>query len=423
MRKKENKTSKGKGIGFLGFLVFAFVLVIAGNVILSQGLRLETIIVRSGSEENVIKAKGYIFRDQTVVYAPTDGYLYCEAAEDERVSRGETVMSIYKNQVNLSASNELKQVEEKISELSEGIRSADVFSSDPAKLEQTISQNLKGVPKAGARNNMERILDICDEVNLLIEKRRKISGEIEAVSPAKELEELKRKKAQLEEKYNIERTLIHAPKTGAFTSRIDGAEEKLSRKALENINSDYIKELDKLNIKIKTQEQISKGQPAGKIVDNFLWSIAAEIPKAEAEGLKSGDSMGIRLPDIGAQVIEGTISKITPEESGKVILVVNSNKYISAIYSMSRVTVEFVKNSYGGFRIPAKSLRMTDGVMGVYIVRNDKARFVPVELLYSGKDWVVVSEKGKDGLSQGTLKLYDELIVSGKDIYEGKVVR
>ncbi|MBR5155684.1 MAG: hypothetical protein IKW62_04290, partial [Clostridia bacterium] len=158
---KKNSRKKRKG-GFVGFLIFAFVLVVAGNVIFSYGDRLETTIVRSGSEEDMISATGYIFREQTVINAPSDGYLYCEANEDERVSLGEAVMYIYKNEINVSANNELKAIDEKISELSEGLRSSDVFSSDTAKIEQTIAQSLRKVPKLGAKGEMDSIATILD---------------------------------------------------------------------------------------------------------------------------------------------------------------------------------------------------------------------------------------------------------------------
>lgn len=419
---KKNKGKARKG-GFVGFLVFAFVLIVAANVIFSSGSRMETTIVRHGSEEDSVTAEGYFFREQTVMTAPTDGYIYCEAAEDQRVSLGEVVMYIYKNQVNLSASNELKAIEEKIRELSDGFRISEVYSSDTAKLEQTISQSLRIVPKAGARGDMQTIAEISETVNSLIEKRRIISGEQEPADQSHELEELKAQKAQLEKEYNIERTMVHAPNTGAFTSKIDGLEEKLQPSALDNISHDYLKELSRIPAETKTPERVAAGDPIGKIVNNFSWSVAALVDKNAVEGLSVGDSIGIRLPDAGIDTVSGTVSKICDGGSGKVILVANTNKYIDMIYSTSKATVEFVRNSYDGFRIPAKSLRVKDGVTGVYVIRSNKARFIPVKLLYNAEDWVVVAEITESAENPTVLKLYDELIISGKDIFDDKVVR
>ncbi len=421
---KEQKKNKAKKHGgFLVFLIAAFVLIIAINVSLSYGSRLETIIVRNGSEEDLLSADGYIFRKQTVVYAPVDGYVYCEAGENERVDSGQLVMNIYKNEINVSVNNELKKIEDEISELSESLRTSDVFSSDNAKIEQNISHQLRSVPKLGIKGSAKRVSEIKENVNKLIEKRRIISGEAQPVDREQKLKELKSKKEELEKQHNIEKTMVHSPLAGAFTSRIDGAEEMLDISALDSINNEYFRQLNKLSIKPESFEKVTSGQPIGKIVNNFSWSIAVQIPVKDAEGLNVGNELGIRLPDVASDMVTGKITNITSEEAGKVILVITTNKYIDSVYSLSKTKVELIKNSFGGFRIPAKSLRMTDGVMGVYVVRNDKAKFVPVELLYSGKEWVVVDEKMESAENPSVLKLYDELVVSGADIYDGKVVR
>ena len=420
---KARGKKKKKHIGCATVLFLALIALVVVNYTMSYGNRLDTTIVRSGTEEDHISGEAYIFREQTVIGAPTDGYLFCEAQEDERVSRGETVMYIYKNQINVAATNELKAVEKQIAQLSENMRTSEVFSSDTAKIEQTISQNLRRVPMLGAEDDISSVEAISEAVNELIDKRRIIMGEKTEEDNNKKLEDLKGQKARLEQEYNIERTIIHAPATGAFTSRIDGLEEMLSPKALETIDGAYIKELDKLSAQAKTTEKVQAGQPIGKIVNNFTWNIALQVPKREAEGLVVGDRVKVRFPDMGVETISAKITKITPEEGGKVIVVANSNKYLETIYSTSRADVELVRDFYDGLRIPAKSIRMLDGTMGVYVIRSNKARFIPVEMLYSGKDWVVVREIMESDSHPKVLKLYDELIVSGKNIYEGKVVR
>lgn len=421
---RKTKRKKKKHFGFIGFLIFAFVLIVVFNVTLSFKSRLTTTIVRRGSEEDLISAQGYIFRDQTIITAPGDGYLVCAADEDERVSLGETVMYIYKNEINLQANSEIKAIEEKIERLKEASYSGEIFSNDTAKLEQTISQNLRDVPRLAGRGDIEAVSEVSRAVDFLIEKRRIIAGEIEAPDSKAEIQKLEAEKAQLEQKYNIERTRVHAPVTGTFTARIDGLEEKLTLKALSEITPEYIKEIGKLFKEARVKEKTKQGEPIGKIVDNFGWSVAALVPQTEVEGLEAGDTINIRFPDLGVETISGTISRITPEVSGKVIMIVSTNRYVDKIYSASQVNVEFIKNYYDGYRIPAKSLRMTDGRMGVYVIRSGKARFITVDLLYNGKNWIVVSDKAEDSPDgKSALKLYDELIVSGNELYDGKVVR
>ncbi|MBO4940726.1 MAG: hypothetical protein J6D15_00720 [Clostridia bacterium] len=419
-REEKRKKKKGKR-SFVAFLIFAFALSIVINVALSYGGRIETMLVRTGTEEEIIKAKGYIFKDQTVIVSPAAGYVYCEVGDEQRVKIGETVMYIHKNQMDASAGSELKAIEEKIHKLSSNKIKDDVFSNDAAKIEQEILLALKDVPFLGFKNNIRGVSEIKDNVNSLIEGRMIIKGEAEPKDSIKELEELLARKAEIEKDYNIERTAVYAPRAGAFTSRTDGMEELLNTKKLGEISVDYIKELDKKFEKPVMLTKVKESDAVGKIVDNFSWSVAATVPFEQVEDMRVGDRIEFRLLDIGQDTISGTVSQIKQEEKGKAVLVVKSNRYVSNIYSTSRSEIEFIKHHYEGFKIPSESIRIIDGKTGVYIIKNDKARFVPVNILYNSKEWVIVAETLSSG--DTTLKLYDELIVNGKELYNNKVVR
>ncbi len=415
-RRKKRKSRRG----FITFLIGAFVLCIAVNVAMSFDNRLETMIVRTGTEEESVTAEGYLFREQTVIQAPAEGYLYCEADEEQRVKIGETVAYIYKNEISTSAMAELKAVEGEIAKLEGSSLKKDIYSNDTAKIEQSIAQELSRVPILGFQGRLDEIDTIKAEVNNLIEGRRIVTGEAEHKDNSEELQALKLKKAELEAKYNIERTIVHAPKAGAFTARTDGLEEMLDPKYVEEITPEYLKELNKKLTKAETDTRAEKGQPIGKIVNNFLWSVAALIPADIAEDIDVGDCIDIRFPEIDVSTIEATVSKITSEENGKVVVVVESNKYVDKIYSTSKMKVELIKHHYEGYKIPSRSIRINDGKTGVYVIRNDKARFLPVEIIYNSKEWVIAAESSDKG---STIKLYDELIVSGKNLYNNKVVR
>ncbi|MBO5955432.1 MAG: hypothetical protein J6Q10_01370, partial [Clostridia bacterium] len=319
-----------------------------------------------------------------------------------------------------SASSELKSLESEIKKLSAGSQTSDFYSRDTAKIEQTISQELKNISLLGYQNRMEDIAEICEKVAGLIESRRVITGETEAKDSALELENLKKRKAELEAKYNIERTAVHAPKAGVFTARVDGLEEILTNQALKELSPASIKELDKKSVQAKVSSKVESGKPIGKIVNNFNWNIGVLVPFEFAEDMDEGDIVDIRFTDIDVKTIKGTITRISPEEGGKVVLVINTNKYVDMIYSSSRVNVEIIKHHYEGFKLPSKSIRILDGKTGVYVIRNDKAHFISVDILYNSKEWVIAAESVAGG---STIKLYDELIVDGKNLYDNKVVR
>ncbi len=417
--KREKKKHKRKKIGYIGLFLSVFTILLIINI-LNFGGSVRTVVVRRGTEEETIPATAYIFREQTIVTTPKTGFLYCEAREDERVKSGEAIVSIYENEINSQANSELKTIEDKIKELSHNSLEVDVFSNDVARIEQDIATRLRSIPLYNYTNNIERIAEVRGETDKLIEKKRIILGEAEPNSNQQEIEKLKKRKAEIEQTNKVERTIIHSPKAGAFTARIDGMEELLSLDALANISPSYIKELGKQKISVKTAAKVNEGDAVGKIINNFTWSAASIVSKEDAEDIKIGDKLGIRFVNLGTDVVDGTVSKITSEENGKVVITVSSNKYVNMIYSTSKADVEYVKKRYKGLRIPAESIRIVNGVKGVYVIRSDIARFVPINILHNGKENVIVSEKMESG---ATIKLYDELVVGGKNIYDGKGVR
>ncbi len=419
--REERRKKKKSRRSFIAILIGALVLCVVVNIIMSSGNRLETMIVRIGSQEESLETEGLLFKEQTVIYAPADGYIYCEADEDERVKIGETVAYIYKNEIDTSVGNELKGVEAEIKRLSEGTVSEDVYSRDTAKIEQTIARKVRDIPRLGYGNRMEEIADIRDEVNDLIEGRRIINGEVEPTAKADELEALKKRKAELEAQYNIERTSVNAPKAGAFTARVDGLEEELSLDRLEEITPKLLKEQIKKDARVNSSTKVKKGDPVGKIVNSFKWYLAVNVSSDLAEDMDVGDTVDIRFTDIDVNTVKGTITQISAEEGGKVAVVLKSNKYVDMIYSASKVKVELIKHYYEGLKLPSRSIRIVDGKTGVFVIRNDKAQFIPVEVLYNNKEWVIAAESTSDGTT--TIKLYDELIVDGKNLYDDKVVR
>ncbi len=418
--RQERREKRKSRRGFITFLLGSFVLCIAVNAAMSFNDRLETMIIRTGTEEESIATEGYLFREQTVIPAQTSGYLYCVKDEEQRVKIGETLAYIYKNEINSTAMSELKSIDKEIAKLESGSQKKDIYSNDTAKIEQSIAEELGRIFDLGYQGRLDEIEIIKDEVNGLIEDRRIIAGEAQPKDNVQELEMLKQKKTALEAEHNIERALVHAPATGAFTSRVDGLEEMLDPKQLEGITPGYLASLNEKSAMTESESRVESGWPIGKIVNNFIWSVAALVPVDMAEDMTVGDSIDIRFPDVDIRTINGKVSKISSEEKGYVVVVVESNKYIDKIYSSSKVKIELIKHHHEGYKIPSKSIRIIDGRAGVYVIRNNRARFMPVEIIYNSKEWVIADEKSDENSS---IKLYDELIISGKDLYDNKVVR
>ena len=78
-----------------------------------------------------------------------------------------------------------------------------------------------------------------------------------------------------------------------------------------------------------------------------------------------------------------------------------------------------IKSEYSGLMVSRKALRVVDSVRGVYVVNGMQINFVPVNIIYSAEDFYIC-EKQTD--NDGVLKLYDSVVVKGKNLYDGKII-
>ena len=90
------------------------------------------------------------------------------------------------------------------------------------------------------------------------------------------------------------------------------------------------------------------------------------------------------------------------------------------MFSARRETIQIRLKEYTGLRVASSAVRVVDGVRGVYVLSGIAAKFKPVNILYSNANFTICET---DTTKSSSLKLYDEVIVEGKDLYDGKMVK
>ena len=414
---EKRKARKGRKSLFLKLLCLFICAYLSVNFIIGCfGSSYASYNVQIGYLEDFITADGYIFRNQTVISAPKSGMLECVVSEEERVAQGECVASVYQNQIDTNASEQLKKISADIERLEKYTAQKDVYANDTVRIEQQIAREAKTVPRAAYRSQWESVSAAKEEINRLIDKKRTVTGEKEADTVV--LEQLKTEKAAIESANHVDRVYLHAPCPGVFTSRIDGMEEYLTPDKLQSADIAYFDELDKKNVEYR--KDIIEGQPACKIVNNSEWYFAAKVSAEEAELFREGESVNLRFFDRTDDVVSATVFSVSGAKDGQAVLAVRSKGYVESIYSVSKANVEIIKKKYVGLKIPAQCVRVKDGRKGAYVLRGDVAKFVPIDLLHNNSEWAIVSTLPSEN---NALKLYDEVIMKAEGLEDGKKLR
>jgi hypothetical protein len=86
-------------------------------------------------------------------------------------------------------------------------------------------------------------------------------------------------------------------------------------------------------------------------------------------------------------------------------------------------TVQVVKNSYTGYRIPASAVHVVNGNEGVYVLRGSQVKFCRINPLYEYDGYILVAERNESASDRGDwLAKNDFVITKGKGLYDGKII-
>ncbi|MBR5152902.1 MAG: HlyD family efflux transporter periplasmic adaptor subunit [Clostridia bacterium] len=409
-RKKKKWIVKGIAAAIIVYLMLA--------VIFSFYSSMSTTIAMKGSVEENELVNGYVLRKQQVIMAPIAGYLECRVNEGERVKEGQIIGYIYTGEYDAERSGRIRQLSQQIAEL-EGEGPTNTYAANGVMVEQKIASAARNYSDLRQNRNMSELAKQKEELNQLIERKHTMnSGGV--VDRAQQLQALKQELYDLEISTGGSKHAIVAPSAGVFTSKIDGMEDDLIYENAEKLTPTHLKELDR--IEPERKETVVAGEPVCKIVDNYGWYFVASVDAKKAESLTVGKTVEMHFFDLSDATISGTIKSVSQEEKGEVSIAIYTNRYVEGIYSSSRASAELVTMYVEGIKLPVQSIHVIDGQTGVYVIRLDVARFVPVSIRYKNDRWAIVSAV-QNLNSEYRLQIYDEVIVEGKNLESGKVVR
>lgn len=375
---------------------------------------------------------GYVVREEMVLPEESSGLLQIQREEGERISTGGTVAAVYADQAALDRQAEIEALELRAEQLRYA-REAALGAEVVQKLDAQIRQNLLDYRTA---LTAERYRDAEKQGASLRHQvlKRDYSGadteELDAQITAVEAQ-IKDLKALGAGKVRR----ITAGESGLFSSVVDGYESVLTPAVLGELKPSDLSGL-------KPEE--GKGTPVGKLVQGKSWYYAAAVTeetavalqKAERDLAQTGESLLLRFAKGVERDLPVRIASVGEAENGRVVLVLEGNTYLAQLTLLRQQSAQVIYSTVEGIRIPKEALRIVnraeekeDGtekevqVTGVYSVVGLEAAFKPVEILYTGDHFILVEPNPPADREGQRLRAGEEIIVTARDLYHGKVVR
>jgi len=359
----------------------------------------------SSEYEDMIKGKGLFIRSETPYDINENIYSYVE--DSARVANHEKIAALYSDKTSLGLIDTLNSLDKQINELN--VQATSIDKDDKVAVETEIKKDAQEISQLIYEKDAASMASIKSELVSLSKTDSSSGGKEDA-----KLTSLQAQRDKIANQISTSYTPVYSPKSGVFVTSTDGFESKLTPSVIETLTPSSLKGY------LAETKNATKNIHQYKIADDFTWYVAVTVPQSEISDLKVGSQVNLRFPSLSTNKAEATIEKISAGENGKVVVTCSSLASIGGMYHVRQTVVELIKNTYQGFVVKKSSIHVDNGKTGVFIDSGGIAKFKEAQILINGQDIAIIKQ---DGTNKDALSLYDSVIVEGKNIYDGKLLK
>ena len=393
-----------------------------------QGLQylgdpLTTTLAYNYQVEEGMDLSGYVVRREQVLADEASGLLRLQRSEGEKVGAGGTVALVYADQTSLDREREIDELSGRIEQL-QFAQEASLGSEVSLKLDAQIMRSLLDYRAELAAGRLDNAEEHKTELKSLVLKRDYTYSDTEDLSG--QIAELQSQLKELKAQTASTVRTVKAPVSGVYSAVVDGYETVLTPEMLADMTPSQLNAL---------QADETLTSQTGKLILGDSWYYAVTMSADQAKALRdSGGTMTLRFAKGVEQDQTVTLYAVGPEEQGRVVVTFRGAYNMAQVTLLRRQSAQLIWRTVAGIRVPNEALRAantkvdqegnrtTVESLGVYCVVGMEARFKPVEVLYSGDGFVLVRSTAASDQESLRLRPGDEIIISAKDLYDGKVV-
>ncbi len=360
----------------------------------------------------------YILRDEHIITSPVGGVFNYTVGEGDKLSKNHKIAEVYSSEGDLDVYSKIRDIDNRISVLENSSAKKSYHTVNISKIDSEISdyvsllhECVSGGEYSLAIQNRDEFLTLLNKRHLLINSEDSYDGLING---------LYEEKKQLTNSMTTPVSVIYSPYSGHFYSTVDGYELTFTPDVLENMTVDSFFDLIN-NTASETSDFV-----VGKVVTDFRWYTLCVVSKNESVFYNSGNYYELTYPYSGGTGIKCLLeNKITQAEKDNVILVFSTDTIPEDFNFVRRQSVQIIRNEYKGLKVSKEALRIVDGYEGVYILLENVVKFKRCNKIIENEDYYIISTEdpleGEDN-RYGYLQLFDVVITSGKELFDGKMI-
>lgn len=355
-------------------------------------------------------AQGVVLHSETVLTADVGtGVVDYTRSDGERVAKNGTVAGIYSNAGDAAKAAALTRLQSQIQTLKTAGSSADVSAADVNVLDSRIDESL--IELAGLTSSPGGLADLAQAQSRLLgvlNRKQLATGEVSDFGAR--IEKLQQQADALGSVKPVRS--VTSPVAGYFVAAADGYENLYDTAKVLSISTADIQ-------KLESAKPHAPAGAIGRVVSDYEWYVVCTVPNSDARRLKVGAAASMQFLLSSEGEVPVTVAAVNRAGDSSAV-VLRCGVMTDKLAVIRRQTVQIVVSEISGLRVPNSVIHVLHNVKGVYVRNGNTIRFKTIQPLYSGKGFTISAADPTNG---NLLQVYDEAVVKGDNLYDGKVVQ
>lgn len=366
---------------------------------------------------DTIDVEMYIVRDEMLLSSDSAGVIVPIAANGGRVSRGSEIAAVFASEAQANNYIKLQNLQKKLASYEKINSQLRLANLDIGKLSSEIDTEFISILDSAYNNDFVELEDT--ELSFAEKLSRKQISLDQTVDCSEKIAELQSQIAALSSSSNPQK-IITAEYSGYYVSKPDGLENIITCDDIDSLSE------AQLNMALTAERKDASSNSLGKIINGYNWYVAAVINTAGLSDYKTGDKVNLILGDSSDDMVATVLHNMISLDKDRSIAVFRCNLMNDSLSTIRRFKGKIVVNEYTGLKVRKDAIRVDEnGNSQVFVRRGNIVDTRSLNIIYSENDFVLAVKPAENSdieLPKPHLKLYDEVIISGKDIYDGMVI-
>ncbi len=382
-----------------------------------------------------IDAQAYVVRDERLIDDDLSGFVNFTLTDADKIEKNGVVALVYSSESQGILSKKAETIKNEIIRLENLKNFGFALSSSPSSIDQQAYLDLNDFIKNVCNHEFNKLAKRRENILYLLNERQIVAGQ--NLNLSEKINQLNDELKQVNSQINGDVKKILAKESGFFVGNVDGHESNFDYNNVLNITSEQVESL------LNSKPARNNNKNSAKLVTNSKWFVACNLKKDDALQLNIDQYVELFMPLASSNRLKAKVVAINQSDKNSPAAVVfQCDDVDKNILSIRNEPVKINIAEYKGISVSKsavheKKLNRTvvddatgeekseeKVVKGVYVKYGKQLVFKEIDIIFSADDYVICNinaDKSKL-FSENTIKEYDEIVVKGRDLYDGKFV-